>query len=158
MNFSTILVPIDFSDVTPVVVQHATELAKAFGGRLILLHVSEPEPDFVGFDPGPQSVRVSVAKDFRTEHHRLDEFKHTLAASGLEAVALHIQGPLAEKILSEARQQSAGLIVMGSHGHGALYHLLVGSVASSVLKHAPCPVLIVPAPQRPVVSPAPESA
>ena len=116
---------------------------KPLAGALVLLHVSEPEPDFVGFDPGPQSVRVSVAKDFRTEHHQLDEYKHTLAASGLESIALHIQGPLAEKILSEARQQDAE-----PHRHRQPRpRRAVPSPRRqrhpAVLKGAPCPVLVV---------------
>ena len=145
MPFATILVPLDFSDVTPVVVEHAAALATACRSRVVLLHISEPEPDFVGFDPGPQSVRASVAKDFRAEHHQLEEYKRTLTAAGVESIALHIQGPHAEKILSEAESQSAGLIVIGSHGRGALHQLLTGSVAGAVLKGARCPVLVVPA-------------
>jgi nucleotide-binding universal stress UspA family protein len=144
MELQTILVPVDFSDVTAKVTRTAAELARAFGAKVILLHVSEPEPDFVGFEPGPQPVRISVARDFRHEHQQLDELKRTVG-SGVECIALHIQGSLAEKILREADQQHAGMIVMGSHGHGALYNLFVGSVTSGVLKDARCPVLVVPA-------------
>ena len=71
MKIDTIVVPVDFSDVTPQVVRHATEMAKAFGSRIILLHISEPEPDFVGYEAGPQAVRATVARDFRTEHRDL---------------------------------------------------------------------------------------
>ena len=138
----TILVPIDFSDVTERVVATAHQLAKAFGSRVVLLHVAEPEPEFVGFEPGPVSVRAYVAKDFRNEHHRLDELKKTLA--GVEVLALQVQGATPEKILSEREQQQADFIVMGSHGHGALYHLFAGSVTAGVLKAATCPVVIVP--------------
>jgi nucleotide-binding universal stress UspA family protein len=148
MNISTVLIPVDFSDVTNRVVQTAGELARAFGGKAVLLHVSEPEPDFVGFEPGPVAVRTAVARDFKTEHQKLDEQKQRLTAAGVETVALHIQGPLAQKILQEAEAQNAGLIVIGSHGHGALYNLLVGSVTSGVLKGANCPVLVVPAEGR----------
>ncbi len=144
MNLQTILVPVDFSDVTVKVVKAATDLARAFGSRMVLLHISEPEPDFVGFEPGPQSVRVGVARDFRAEHVQLEELKGAITAEGMDVLALHIQGPTAEKILQEAETYQAGLIVMGSHGHGALYSLLVGSATSGVLKSAKCPVLVVP--------------
>ncbi len=63
---------------------------------------------------------------------------------------MHIQGPLTEKVLHQAEEQNADLIVMGSHGHGALYHFLVGSVTAGVVRGAKCPVLVVPA----VASPA----
>jgi nucleotide-binding universal stress UspA family protein len=153
MKLETILVPVDFSDVTPEVVRHAGEMAKAFGGRVLLLHISEPEPDFVGYEAGPQAVRSTVARDFRTEHQQLDELKHTLTSAGVEVQALHIQGSLSEKIVSEARQHAASLIVVGTHGHGAFYNLLVGSVTASLLKEAPCPVLVIPAAQPPTSAP-----
>ena len=139
----TILVPVDFSDATPGLIETAKKFATTFGSRVVLLHVSEPEPDFVGFEPGPMAVRQTVARDLKGEHEKLEALK---AACGLsDVLALHIQGPAIEKILHEATAQSADLIVMGSHGHGALYELLVGSVTAGVLKDAQCPVLVVPA-------------
>jgi nucleotide-binding universal stress UspA family protein len=141
---NTILVPVDFSDATPRVVETARGLAKAFGSRIVLLNIAEPEPDFVGFEPGPITVRQTVARDFKVEHQRLEDLKQSLAADVPEVLALHIQGPTVDKILHEAREQQAGWIVLGTHGHGALYELLVGSVAHGVLKGAHCPVVVVP--------------
>ena len=142
---NTILVPVDFSDTTPRVVDTARQLARAFSSRIVLLNVAEPEPDFVGFEPGPVTVRQSVARDFKVEHQRLEELKKVAAQDAVEVQALHIQGPSVEKILHEAGEQQASWIVMGSHGHGALYELLVGSVTHGVMKGAKCPVVIVPA-------------
>ena len=59
----TILVPVDFSDVSTKVAQTASVLATAFCSRVILVNVAEPEPEFVGYDPGPLTVRVAVAHD-----------------------------------------------------------------------------------------------
>ena len=141
-SMKTILVPVDFSDTTPGLLETAKKLATAFGSRVILLHVSEPEPDFVGFEPGPMAVRQTVARDLKAEHQKVEALK---AGCGLpDVLALHIQGPAIEKILDEAAAQNADLIVMGSHGHGALYELLVGSVTTGVLKDARCPVVVVP--------------
>ena len=141
----TILVPVDFSDVTAEVVETARKFAAAFAARLVVLNVAEPEPDFVGFEAGPPTVRVAVARDFKVERQRLDDIKAKLSVGGCEVVALHIQGPIVEKILSEAAEQKAELIVIGSHGHGAIYDLLVGSVTHGVIKEARCPVVVVPA-------------
>lgn len=141
----TILVPVDFSDVTSHVIETATKFATAFLSRVVILNVAEPEPDFVGFEAGPPTVRIAVARDFKAEHKRLDELKSQYAAIGLDVVALHVQGPIVEKILHEATEQKADLIVIGSHGHGALYDLLVGSVTQGVIKAARCPVVVVPA-------------
>ena len=138
----TILVPVDFSDTTTAVIDTARQFAATFGSRVVLLHVSEPEPDFVGFEPGPMAVRQTIARDLKAEHQKVEELK---ASCGIaDVLALHIQGPAIEKILSTAADHGAELIVMGSHGHGALYELLVGSVTAGVLKGAKCPVLVVP--------------
>lgn len=138
----TILVPVDFSDATSATVAAAKQFAAVFGSRVVLLHISEPEPDFVGFEPGPIAVRQTVARDLRGEREALEKLK---SACGIpDVLALHIQGPAVEKILSEATGHSADLIVIGSHGHGSLYELLVGSVTAGVLKGAHCPVLVVP--------------
>ncbi|MDB6150176.1 MAG: hypothetical protein JWQ44_1624 [Chthoniobacter sp.] len=144
---NTVLVPIDFSDATEPVVKTARALAQAFASRIVLLHVAEPDPDFIGFEPGPITVRQSVARDFKAEHQRLDELKTAIAADGGEVLALHIQGATVVKILQEAEQQGASWIVIGTHGHGAFYELLVGSVAQGVIKGASCPVVVVPAQQ-----------
>jgi nucleotide-binding universal stress UspA family protein len=144
----TILVPVDFSDVTEKVVDTAAAYAQAFGGsHVILVHVAEPEPQFVGYDPGPLSVRVAVAADIHLDQHRLEALKQKFGATGV--LALHVQGSIPDEILNLAREHEVSLIVMGAHGHGALYHLLVGSVASAVLKEATCPVLLVPSDRRP---------
>jgi nucleotide-binding universal stress UspA family protein len=141
----TILVPVDFSDVTKAVIATARKFAAAFESRVVLLHVAEPEPDFVGFEAGPPTVRVAVARDFKLERQQLDALKAECASSGGEVTALHIQGPIVDKILHEAGEQQADLIVIGSHGHGAFYDLLVGSVTQGVIKEARCPVVVVPA-------------
>jgi nucleotide-binding universal stress UspA family protein len=141
----TILVPVDFSDVTTRVLDASRNMARALGAKLVLLHVSEPEPDFVGFEPGPMAVRTTVARDFRKEHHKLEELRTQAAIEGQEILALHIQGPIVDKVLDQATEHHADLIVMGSHGHGALYEFLVGSVTSGVLRGAKCPVLVIPA-------------
>lgn len=141
----TILVPVDFSDVTARVIAAAESLARAYSARLILLHISEPEPDFVGFEPGPMSVRTSVARDVQKEHRKLDQLRAGISPDLGEVLALHIQGPLVDKIIDEAAKQNADAIVMGSHGHGALFEFLVGSVTSGVLRASKVPVVVVPA-------------
>jgi len=144
----TILVPVDFSDVTSRVLEAAKSLARAYTARLVVLHVSEPEPDFVGFEPGPMAVRTSVARDYKKEHQKLAELRNSLVSEGLEVLALHIQGPIIDKLLDEAEKHHADAIVMGSHGHGSLFEFLVGSATSGVLRAARVPVLVVPAGQR----------
>lgn len=139
-----LLAAIDFSDVSETVIALAEEMAKLSEASLTLLHVVPPEPDFVGYKVGPPSVRENLAKEIRQEHHELLAWEHRLRANGVHVEARLLQGPIGKKILEEANRLPADLLLLGSHGHGALTHLLVGSVGEEVLRYAPCPVLIVP--------------
>lgn len=142
---STILVPVDFSDITSKVVEAAAAIALAQGSELVLLHAGIPDPAFVGFEAGPLVVQEAVARDFEDDHRKLEQMRAGLEARGVRAPSyIHVQGASAELILREARRLGASLIVMGSHGHGALYHLLAGSVTDAVLRKSTCPVLVVP--------------
>jgi nucleotide-binding universal stress UspA family protein len=140
----TILVPVDFSDATAPAVEQASRLAEAMSARLVLLHVAAPEPEFIGYDPGPPSVRQQVAAELTEEHRRVQALERSIEGRGLDVTALAVQGYPVEKILDEAVRRRADLIVMGSHGHGMLRTLLVGSVTEGVLRDATIPVLIVP--------------
>lgn len=141
----TILVPVDFSEVTDAVVAWAADLAERADGRLWLLHVAAPNPAFVGFEAGPDVVREGRAKELRQEHRDLQTRADALRAKGLDATALLVEGPTVEKVLAEAERLEADLIVMGSHGRGALSRALLGSVSEGVLRGAHCPVTILPA-------------
>jgi nucleotide-binding universal stress UspA family protein len=143
----TILVPLDFSSVTDGVVNMTEAVAKALNAKAILLHVEPPEPDFVGYEPGPQHVRDNVAHQVTEDHEALHAIRDQLQGKGIDTEVLIIQGPIVEKILSEAARRSVDHIIIGSHGHGALYHLLVGSVCEGVLKRTTCPVTVVPTPK-----------
>lgn len=145
----TILAAIDFSVVTEGVVEQAALMARAFGSALYLLHVEAPEPSFVGYEPGPQHERDHVARTIKENRHAIHELRDSLKEQGLDAHGLVIQGPTVEKILEEARRLDASLIVVGSHGHGALRNLILGSVSKGVVRDAPCPTIVVPSPKKP---------
>lgn len=141
----TILVPVDFSGNTERVIAEAERMARLSGGTLTLIHVAAPEPAFVGYEPGPPTVRATTAHELRDEHRTIQKLEQEVNARGVAARALLIQGYPAEKIVEEAGRLGADLIVMGSHGHKMLKRLVVGSVTDGVLRKAACPVLIVPA-------------
>jgi nucleotide-binding universal stress UspA family protein len=140
-----ILAAVDFSDVTDSVVSRAAELAGSMGARLWLIHVATPQPDFMGYEVGPVYIRDSVAQQLRSQHQRLHQTRQMLHNQGLNVTAMLVSGTPVRKILDEAQRVSADMIVMGSHGHGALFHLLMGTVCYGVLHKASCPVVIVPA-------------
>jgi nucleotide-binding universal stress UspA family protein len=140
----TLLVAVDFSDASTAVLDRARTLALAMNAKTFLIHVAEPEPDFVGYDAGPQTVRDSVAKRFHEEHRALQNSAEEFRSDGIDAVALLVQGPTAQTLLAEAAKLKADLIVVGSHGKGAVKRLLVGSTSNGILHKTDLPVLVVP--------------
>ncbi len=66
-----VLVPVDFCEITDPVIATARALAQGFSAKLWLVHIASPDPDFVGYQVGPQSVRDQVAAHLREEHRHL---------------------------------------------------------------------------------------
>lgn len=143
-----ILVCVDLSESTEKVVKKAEEIAKALSAKLWLLHIAEPDPDFVGYEVGPQSVRDSLSKEFHDEHRQIQEIADRMRKVGLDTSALLVQGSTVETILKEATKLGVDIVVVGSHGRGATYQLLVGSVSEGVLHKSECPILVVPTHER----------
>lgn len=141
----SILATLDFSPVADAVLAQAVAMSERLGARLWLIHVAAPEPEFVGYEAGPQTVRDQRANELREEHRTLQHRADELRARGLDVTALLIQGHPVEKIVEEANRLGVGMIVMGSHGRSGLARLVLGSVSEGVMRRATCPVLIVPA-------------
>lgn len=139
-----ILIAVDFSPVTERVLTSAATLLKATDAHGYLLHAAEPEPDFVGFDAGPDVVRDQVAAEFRREHRQLQKLAEDLRSQGLMATALLVQGPIVETVLVEADRLDAAMVILGSHGRGAVYDLLVGSACEGIVRKSTRPVLVIP--------------
>jgi nucleotide-binding universal stress UspA family protein len=139
-----ILVAIDFSDVSEEAIRAGGEMARAFNGPLRLIHVVESEPAFVGYEAGPAAEREIAAKRIQKTREEMAGLRDRLRGEGLTVDAVVRHGPTIEKIVEEIERFEANLLVIGSHGHGALYHLLLGSVSGGVVRRAPCPTLLVP--------------
>lgn len=140
-----IVIPIDFSDVTDRVIEFVTPLATVFDAKLWLVHVAQPHPDFNG-------LSLAQAEDWRMisvlpVHQPLIALAEKLNAEGLVTTPVLLQGPPVESIHETVKAVDADMIVLGSHGHGALYDLLVGSVSEGVMRYSTVPVCIVPSPQ-----------
>ncbi len=143
-----ILVAVDLSEVTEKIVKEAEKIAQALSAKVWLLHVAEPDPDFVGYKVGPQSARDSVAKEFHQEHRQVQAIGERLRKASLDTTALLVQGATVETILDEATKLKVDMIVVGSHGRGAMYQLIIGSVSEGVLHKSSCPILVVPVHDR----------
>lgn len=139
----SLLVAVDFSAVTERQVAAVERLA-APGRRIHVLHVAEPDPDFVGFEGGPDTVREQIAAEFRQEHRQVQALAARLRDAGFDATGLLVQGATVSTILEQAEKLAAHAIVVGSHGRGALFDLVVGGVSAGVIRNAQVPVLVVP--------------
>lgn len=139
-----ILVLVDFQDPTAQIIARAAGLAAAFHSKCWLLHVAAPEPDFMGYEPGPQYVRDQRAKELRAEHVLLQKHKEWLTSLGIECEALLVQGPVTETILSEADKLKADLIILGRHRHSTLHEWVIGSVGKEVIRQSQVTVMAVP--------------
>jgi nucleotide-binding universal stress UspA family protein len=145
----SILVPVDFSDVTTKVVKAAVYLAKPFQSHITLMHVAwtEPTPEVIDFGAGPNLVPQPIIDDrevIEAKKKKLTELEEMVTSVGLSSTTIELQGPPVEQILAQAETARVDLIVIGSHHHGAFYHLFEGGVTEGILSRARCPVLIVP--------------
>ncbi len=139
-----LLVAVDFSDSSQQIVEYVRELGKVLSGKIWLLHVAEPDPEFVGYEVDPPEMRDTVAKRFHKEHQQLQQLGLGLRSEGLDCVALLVQGRTVETILREIEKLSVDMVILGSHGKGILRHLLMGSTSEGVIQKSLIPVLIVP--------------
>lgn len=140
-----VLAAVDFSEISQKVLESAATFTKGSQGHLWLIHVAPPDPDFAGYEAGPRVVRDQVAKHLRDEHRRLQAMAEEQRGHGIDTTALLVQGPTVETILKEAEKLEAEMIVVGSHGRGALLRALLGSTSQGIIQKTEVPVLIVPA-------------
>ena len=143
-----VLAAVDFSDLTDSIIEQAELFGKALGYRVTLLHVAAPNSDFIGCEEGLDVVRDDRAKELRTEHTELLKRATELQERGVDANALLVEGPSVATILKEGSRLESDIIVIGSHGHGAIYEMLFGGVCEGVIRRSTCPVLVIPHPSR----------
>jgi nucleotide-binding universal stress UspA family protein len=142
----TILAPLDLKTDTTKVLDQAVEIARARNAKLWILHVAAPDPDFVGYEAGPQYIRDVRAGILRDEHGQLERIVARLTSDGVDCQQLLIMGATVETILGEAARLGADLIVMGTHGRRGLAKAFMGSTCDEVLRANRFPVLVVPTP------------
>lgn len=136
MSQKTILFPTDFSTASDAALPHAEVLARQADARLLIVHVEEPPLAYGGGElyyglPEPDSDRIrKMLDDVRPADPALP-FDHRLT-----------MGDPASEIVRIAADESAEMIVLGTHGRTGMTRLLMGSVAEAVVRRAPCPVLV----------------
>ena len=158
-----ILVAIDFSEGLDSILSETRKWAQFTQPHLWLIHVTEPQPDFMGYSPdvgfvsdpmavdvfvgssqAHQDARDTAARRLREKRYQLQELAETLQTKESVVTPLLLEGPVVKTILEEATKHEAAMIIVGSHGHGPMHQLLLGSVSEGVLRKSPVPVLVVP--------------
>ena len=141
----TILAPVDFSSVTAAVVSEAAVLARALQARVLLFAVVQPPIVVAEYAPILENIAEINAAAEKHAVRQLAKLEQLLETELIPHESSHASGSPISLIVEQAHKSKADYIVMGSHGHTALYDLLVGSTTHGVLMRAECPVVIVPA-------------
>jgi nucleotide-binding universal stress UspA family protein len=140
--FKRILVPHDFSEPATAALVAARDLAAKHGGTVTVLHVLTPFYSGPGY-PTPSEIAwippAQIADDRRTRLERL--VRERLGARSRKILCKVVIGEAVPAILAAAKNADA--IVMSTLGRTGLSHLLIGSVAEKVVRHAPVPVLTI---------------
>jgi universal stress protein A len=138
-----ILVPIDFSEHSKKALQYAVPLADQFKAVIHLLYVVEPTvypADFSFGQIGFSDVETELRKKGEQELHEMVE---TIIQGHVPSVARVKTGLPFVEIVSYAHDEKIDLIVVATHGHTGVEHILFGSTAEKIVRKAPCPVLVV---------------
>jgi universal stress protein A len=134
----------DFSENSRPALEYALDYAKTFGAELLILHIINSSQ--IGYPSLEEGVPVDVRSALDSIQQSVSKALDLIAkeCSGVTAVSAHSRvGSPAFEIVRFADENSAGLIVMGTHGWTGFKHLIMGSTAENVVRTADCPVLTV---------------
>lgn len=138
-GFERLLVATDGSSFSKAAVEEAIKIARACSSMLYVVLVIETSAEIEMWDAQSADKLEKVMRNY------LNGIKSTAAKAGVTCdVILHLGDEPYKDIVSEAKKRKASTIIMGSHGRTGLTRLLMGSVVSRVIGHAPCKVLVVP--------------
>ena len=150
MLLRSILLPTDFSECASHALSYAASLARDANASIICVHVVEPVMPTVGYtgitEPLPVADISGQLEDTATRE--LPKIADCEECAGLEVEEVIAHGDAASEIVRVARERGVDLIVISSHGRTGLGRILFGSTAEAVVRHAPCPVLVVKPPQQ----------
>jgi len=153
IRIQNVLVATDFSETSDAALNYGREIARSFGSTLHVLHAADSVYLLYGGE-----VRTDVAPDLQEEIEEAAR-KQLRALLEHEDGAIHVKPVVviaidpAEAIVDYAAQHQIDLVVMGTHGRGAIAHLFMGSVAERVVRAAHCPVLTIRHPEHEFIRP-----
>lgn len=139
-----ILVALDFKGNEKLLINTAYEFAEGFQAKLWLVHITAPNPEYIGYEAGPQYIRDNRATELKKEHKLLETYANNLNEKGVKSDGLLLQGATIEMIMKETNKLNIDLIIIGHQEHDFIYKALFGSVSRNIIKKSKIPVLIVP--------------
>ncbi|MEI7825796.1 MAG: universal stress protein [Chlorobiaceae bacterium] len=152
-----LLVAIDFSELADRIIGEAEKFAKTLSAKVCLLHVIPPSSPVIELLPDVETLLPREDPPVNENSQHLSETPESaklltiaikLQQNGIDTTVIIAQNDEVTAIIEESEKNSVDMIMLGSHGHGALFHLLIGSVSEGVIRRASCPVIIVPLKKR----------
>jgi nucleotide-binding universal stress UspA family protein len=153
LKLKTILVPTDFSKESKKALRYAIPFARQFNAGIILINVVQPH--YVGGEFGVVDFPVIEAGLQKDSAEQLAALATKNVRDLVPVKTVVRTGSPVNEIIDAAKALKADLVILSTHGRTGLRHVLLGSVAENVVRHAPCPVLIVRAHEREFVTPQP---
>lgn len=141
MKLNKILVPIDFSDYSKNALKYAVNFAKLFNAEILLIYVVEPVIYPPDFSMGQIAIpTVTTEFDDRAKEELNKLAKNEIPQQLKVSIIIRTGKPFVE-IIETASEADVDLIIIATHGHSGVEHILFGSTAEKVVRKAPCPVL-----------------
>jgi nucleotide-binding universal stress UspA family protein len=149
LTFSKILVPIDFSECSMRGLTFARRIAKQFGSKLVLLHAVALQYYITSGEYARYDLPLLTQQAEKTARNQMRNLIEKTDWEGLEVESSMQIGHAGQQVCARADAEHADMIVTSTHGTTGFKHILLGSTAEYVMRHAPCPVLVVPSRERP---------
>lgn len=140
----TILVPVDFSHSSREGLRYAIRFANEFGGRIILLHATYVGYIYSSEGNGIYDVHTMQESALKNAARQMRELVRTVNFGRAKFETVFTDGSPVLDICAFAKDHNVDLIITSTHGLAGLKHVLIGSIAERVVRHAPCPVLVLP--------------
>lgn len=153
IEMKKILYPTDFSEFSEYALPYVLDMAKKFSSDVVALHVLTPptyavSPEFaVDLTEIQKNMQAAAEKSMEKLLKRFDE-------EGITVRSIIQVGTAFAEIVATARDEDSDLIILATHGYGAVKHMLLGSTTEKVVRKAPCPVLTIRHPEHEFVHPS----
>jgi len=147
-DIKKVLVPIDFSDYSKSALKYAADFAQKFNAEMILIYVVEPVIYPPDFSMGQIAIpSINTEWDMKAKEE-LDKLADTEISNSITVKTIIKTGKPFIEVIETASEEDVDIIIIASHGHSGMEHILFGSTAEKVVRKAPCPVLTLREPKK----------